>query len=78
MLQTKGMGGRWEVSDLQWAILSPSLEPKPRADGKGRPPADTRAVLNGVLWILGTGAQWREMQKTSDEEERGESNTEDE
>ena len=55
------MRGRWEVSDSQCEILSPILEPKPRADGKGRPPADTRAVLNGVLWILGTGAQWREM-----------------
>ena len=55
------MRRRWEVSDSQWEVLSPILEPKVRADGKGRPPADTRAVLNGVLWILGTGAQWREM-----------------
>lgn len=23
--------------------------------------ADTRAVLRGVLWVLGTGAQWREL-----------------
>ena len=30
-------------------------------DGLGRPPADTRAVLNGVLWILRTGAQWGEL-----------------
>ena len=55
------MQGRWEVSDEQWSLLEPILRPKVRPDGKGRPPADTRAVLNGVLWILGTGAQWREL-----------------
>ena len=49
------MRGRWEVSDLQWSFLEPILRPQQRPDGKGRPPADTRAVLNGVLWILGTG-----------------------
>ena len=32
-----------------------------RVDGRGRPWRDTRAVLSGVLWILGTGAQWREL-----------------
>jgi transposase len=57
------MHGRWDLSDEQWTLLEPILGPKRRADGKGRPPADTRAVLNGVLWILGTGAQWRELLK---------------
>ena len=55
------MHGRWEVSDEQWALLEPILRSKRRPDGKGRPPKDQRVVLNGVLWILGTGAQWREM-----------------
>ena len=57
------MPGRWEVSEEQWSLLEPILRPQRRADGKGRPPADTRSVLNGVLWILGTGAQWRELPK---------------
>ena len=55
------MPGRWEVSDTQWELLAPILIPKRRADGRGRPVRDTREVLNGVLWILGTGAQWREL-----------------
>jgi transposase len=57
------MPGRWEVSEEQWSLPEPILRPQQRPDGKGRPPADTRSVLNGVLWILGTGAQWRELPK---------------
>lgn len=57
------MRARGEVSDADWALLRPLLQFPRRADGRGRPPADTRAVLNGVLWILRTGAQWRELPK---------------
>ena len=55
------MRGRWELSDAQWQLIEPILRPKRRSDGRGRPWQDTRAVLNGILWVLGTGAQWREL-----------------
>lgn len=55
------MLGRWEVADADWELLEPILRPPRRADHRGRPWHDTRAVLNGVLWVLGTGAQWREL-----------------
>ena len=55
------MRGRWELSDAQWKLIEPILRPKRRTDGRGRPWQDTRAVLNGILWVLGTGAQWREL-----------------
>ena len=55
------MAGRWELTDEQWELLEPVLRPARRADKRGRPWHDTRAVLNGVLWVLGTGAQWAEM-----------------
>jgi transposase len=55
------MRGRWELSDAQWKVIEPILRPRQRADGRGRPWQDTRAVLNGILWVLGTGAQWREL-----------------
>jgi len=55
------MRGRWELSDAQWQLIEPILRPKRRSDGRGRPWQDTRAVLNGILWVLGSGAQWREL-----------------
>jgi len=57
----QGMRGRWELTDEQWAVVEPVLRPARRADNRGGPWHDTRAVLNGVLWVLGTGAQWREL-----------------
>jgi transposase len=50
-----------DLTDAQWAVLEPLFRPKRRADGRGRPWRDTRSVLHGVLWILRTGAQWREL-----------------
>ena len=55
------MRGRWELSYAQWKLIEPILRPQRRADGRGRPWQDTRAVLNGILWVLGTGTQWREL-----------------
>src|ERR1017187_6270154 len=55
------MAGRWELTEEQWEVVEPVLRPERRSDNRGRPWHDTRAVLNGVLWVLGTGAQWREL-----------------
>jgi transposase len=57
------MRGRWELSDSHRKVIEPTLRLKRRADGRGRPWQDTRTVLNGILWALGTGAQWRELSK---------------
>src|SRR5215831_3317801 len=50
-----------DLTDAQWQILSPSFRHRRRADGRGRPWADARAVLNGVLWVLRTGAPWHDL-----------------
>jgi transposase len=57
------MRGRWELSDAQWQLIEPILRPRRRAEGRGRRWQDTRTVLNGILWVLGTGAQWGELPK---------------
>jgi transposase len=49
-----------DLTDAQWAFLEPLFRPRRREDGRGRPWQDTRAVLNGVFWILRTGAPWHE------------------
>jgi transposase len=56
------MTRREELNDEQWEILEPLL-PKPckRADGKGRPRRDDRQILNGILWILRSGARWQDL-----------------
>ena len=51
-----------DLTDEQWEILEPLIPVPPRrADGKGRPWRDPRDVLNGVLWILRTGAPWHDL-----------------
>lgn len=51
-----------DLTDEQWALIEPVLpEPKRRADGKGRPRRDPRDILNGILWVLRTGAPWKDL-----------------
>jgi transposase len=51
-----------ELTDEQWAVLDPLIGEMPRrADGRGRPWRNSREVLNGILWILRTGAQWADL-----------------
>lgn len=50
---------RGDLSEEQWERLRPLLPPqKPKT---GRPARDHRQVLNGILWILRTGAPWRDL-----------------
>ncbi len=48
------------LSDEQWAKLEPLL---PQLRRRGRPWANSRRVLEGILWVLKTGARWRDWPK---------------
>lgn len=53
-----GTTRRYEVTDEEWEVLQDLF---PRRSGRGRPPRDPRQILNGVMWILRSGAPWRDV-----------------
>jgi transposase len=50
---------RHQLTDGQWEAVEP-LIPRKRAR-TGRPPEDPREMLDGILWVLRTGAPWRDL-----------------
>jgi transposase len=48
-------------TDEQWQRLAPLLPPQRRSPKGGRPPADDRECLEGILWLLRSGARWRDI-----------------
>ena len=49
------------VSDEQWEKIKPFLPERKRSARGGRPRADDRACLEGILWVLRSGARWRDL-----------------
>lgn len=45
---------RYELSDREWKAIEPHFPNKPR----GVPRVDDRRVLNGIFWVLRSGAPW--------------------
>jgi transposase len=51
-----------DITDEEWQRVAPLLpELRPRSELRGRPLANTRSVLNGVLWVMYSGATWSAM-----------------
>ena len=48
---------RYELTDYEWAAIKPMLPNKPR----GVPRVNDRRVLNGIFWVLRSGAPWRDL-----------------
>jgi transposase len=49
---------RGDLTDSEWHILNPLL---PDRGDRGPPISDKRRMVNGILWVLRTGAPWRDM-----------------
>ena len=54
------MARRYELTDDDWGRVAPHLPPATTRRG-GRRFRDHRQVLDGIPWVLHTGAQWREL-----------------
>ena len=48
---------RYELTDQEWTAIKPMLPNKPR----GVPRVNDRRVLNGIFWVLHSGAPWRDL-----------------
>jgi len=50
-----------QLSDEQWSLIS-DLFPMPQPDARGgRPLVDSRQCLEGILWVLRSGARWKDL-----------------
>jgi transposase len=50
---------RYELNEAQWMKIAPLLLGK--ATDPGRTGGDNRLFVNGVLWVLRSGAHWRDL-----------------
>jgi transposase len=50
---------RYELSEAQWLRIAPLLPGK--VGDPGRSGADNRLFVNGVLWVLRSGAHWHDL-----------------
>lgn len=48
---------RYDLTDFEWRVIEPLLPKKPL----GVPRVDDRRVLNGIFWVLRSGAPWRDL-----------------
>src|ERR687893_1296567 len=48
---------RYDLTDFEWRVIELLLPNKPR----GVPRVDDRRVLNGIFWVLRSGAPWRDL-----------------
>lgn len=50
---------RYELTDEQWSVIGPLVPGK--VGDPGRSGADNRLFVNGVLWVLRSGAHWHDL-----------------
>jgi transposase len=50
---------RFELTDEQFERIEAVLPSE--SEGRGRPMKDHRPIINGIFWILRTGAPWRDL-----------------
>lgn len=52
---------RYDLPDEAWTIIKPLLSPEPTKPRAERPWAEHRKIINGMFWVLCSGAPWRDL-----------------
>ncbi len=55
------MEPEFELTDEQWLLIEDLFLESPVGPKGGRPVAASRLCFEGILWILRTGARWKDM-----------------
>ena len=50
-----------DLSDEEWALTGPLIPPAKRGGNRGT--VNVREVVNGLMYVLSTGCQWRAIPK---------------
>ena len=58
---TSRMESKAQLTDAQWDLIEDLFPWKPPASLGGRPQVPPRACFEGILWILRTGARWKDL-----------------
>lgn len=53
----------WRMPDALWVKLEPLLPPAKARGTPGRTALAQRRVMNGILYVLRTGCQWKSLPK---------------
>ena len=57
--KTKRRNGLRKIPDDLWNLIEPILPPDKPPGANGRPRVPNRTILNGILYVLRTGCQWK-------------------
>lgn len=52
-----------EIKDEQWSFIQPIIEKSEPKKWTGRPSHDFRLIFEGIVWVLRTGARWKDLPK---------------
>lgn len=50
-----------DLTDAEWSLTSPLIPPAKK--GRNKRTVNIRTVINGLMYILGTGCQWSALSK---------------
>lgn len=52
---------RYDLPDEAWTLIQPLLPTEPATPSAGRPWAEHRMIINGMFWVLCSGAPSRDL-----------------